>query len=335
MSVRRMRPSGWRPTARARWRSSGSASAPGRVAGHHYALVVIADLPSRAPAPPYEVRLDGELVWPLPGSTRPPSRIRTRAAGRGRCRSRSGPAGTPRRRRCCPTIGSTPTCWTATRGRSRRCRRTNGRTRWSCSAIRCTPTRRRRRPRSGSGSAGTSPQGREGAGRRLRGIHLAVLRVLDRSRGPLAAVHGADVDDLRRPRRPGRLEHLAVLAADMQAKSWWQERIVGALSSYWVYQHLGNLSPAELAENELYQTGPRTRRGRRAVAPRVRRGRRPRGGRGQGRALVVPPGFRAGPAAGHRFAVRPDPGPGPPEHAQRRRVRLDRASNSPATTSTC
>ncbi len=40
---------------------------------------------------------------------------------------------------------------------------------------------------------------------------------------------------------------------DMQAKSWWQERIVGALSSYWVYQHLGNLSPAELADNELYQ----------------------------------------------------------------------------------
>jgi hypothetical protein len=40
---------------------------------------------------------------------------------------------------------------------------------------------------------------------------------------------------------------------DMQAQSWWQERIVGALSSYWVYQHLGNLSPAELADNELYQ----------------------------------------------------------------------------------
>ena len=39
----------------------------------------------------------------------------------------------------------------------------------------------------------------------------------------------------------------------MQAKSWWQERIIGALSSYWVYQHLGNLSPAELADNELYQ----------------------------------------------------------------------------------
>ena len=41
--------------------------------------------------------------------------------------------------------------------------------------------------------------------------------------------------------------------ADMKAKSWWHERIVGALSSYWVYQHLGNLAPAELAADELYQ----------------------------------------------------------------------------------
>nr|WP_240188404.1 alkaline phosphatase D family protein [Nakamurella flavida] len=40
---------------------------------------------------------------------------------------------------------------------------------------------------------------------------------------------------------------------DMQGTSWWQERVIGALSSYWVYQHLGNLSPAELAADDLYQ----------------------------------------------------------------------------------
>lgn len=40
---------------------------------------------------------------------------------------------------------------------------------------------------------------------------------------------------------------------EMQATPWWQERIVGALVSYWIYQHLGNLSPAELAEDALYQ----------------------------------------------------------------------------------
>jgi hypothetical protein len=39
----------------------------------------------------------------------------------------------------------------------------------------------------------------------------------------------------------------------MRGKSWWQERIVGALQSYWVYQHLGNLSPAELDADPTYQ----------------------------------------------------------------------------------
>ena len=34
---------------------------------------------------------------------------------------------------------------------------------------------------------------------------------------------------------------------------WWHDRIRAGLASYWVYQHLGNLSPAELADNEDYQ----------------------------------------------------------------------------------
>lgn len=39
----------------------------------------------------------------------------------------------------------------------------------------------------------------------------------------------------------------------MQATSWWQGRIVAGLASYWVYQHLGNLSPEERARDELWQ----------------------------------------------------------------------------------
>ncbi|MGH2959974.1 MAG: alkaline phosphatase D family protein [Solirubrobacterales bacterium] len=39
---------------------------------------------------------------------------------------------------------------------------------------------------------------------------------------------------------------------EMRDDPWWQEHIVNALSSYWVYQHIGNLSPAELAEDELF-----------------------------------------------------------------------------------
>jgi hypothetical protein len=41
--------------------------------------------------------------------------------------------------------------------------------------------------------------------------------------------------------------------ADMQQVSWWDERITGALMSYWIYQHLGNLSPAGLRSNDIYQ----------------------------------------------------------------------------------
>jgi hypothetical protein len=41
---------------------------------------------------------------------------------------------------------------------------------------------------------------------------------------------------------------------DMEATSWWHERIVAAMASYWVYQHLGNLSVAERAEDEIWST---------------------------------------------------------------------------------
>jgi hypothetical protein len=40
---------------------------------------------------------------------------------------------------------------------------------------------------------------------------------------------------------------------DMEATSWWHERIVSGLASYWVYQHLGNLSPRARAEDEIWQ----------------------------------------------------------------------------------
>ncbi|MFF5293441.1 alkaline phosphatase D family protein [Paractinoplanes globisporus] len=40
---------------------------------------------------------------------------------------------------------------------------------------------------------------------------------------------------------------------DMAAQPWWIERIAGGLASYWVYQHLGNLSPDELETEPLYQ----------------------------------------------------------------------------------
>jgi hypothetical protein len=34
---------------------------------------------------------------------------------------------------------------------------------------------------------------------------------------------------------------------------WWNDQIIGGHASYWIYQHLGNLSPRELAENDLFK----------------------------------------------------------------------------------
>lgn len=34
-------------------------------------------------------------------------------------------------------------------------------------------------------------------------------------------------------------------------QDWWRDRVIGAYGSYWVYQHLGNLSPTELADEPV------------------------------------------------------------------------------------
>jgi hypothetical protein len=45
----------------------------------------------------------------------------------------------------------------------------------------------------------------------------------------------------------------AAWRATASQEPWWQGRITGGLVSYWVYQHLGNLSLQELAENKTWQ----------------------------------------------------------------------------------
>jgi len=41
--------------------------------------------------------------------------------------------------------------------------------------------------------------------------------------------------------------------ADMAATSWWTERIAGALASYWIYQHIGNLAPSALEQDPTWR----------------------------------------------------------------------------------
>ncbi len=40
---------------------------------------------------------------------------------------------------------------------------------------------------------------------------------------------------------------------EMRQTDWWDEHVIGALMSYWVYQHIGNLSPDNLREEPLLQ----------------------------------------------------------------------------------
>jgi len=39
---------------------------------------------------------------------------------------------------------------------------------------------------------------------------------------------------------------------EMERKSWWHRRAAAGIMTYWIYQHLGNLSPRELDANDLY-----------------------------------------------------------------------------------
>ncbi len=39
---------------------------------------------------------------------------------------------------------------------------------------------------------------------------------------------------------------------EMAGVPWWHDRIVGGLATYWIYQHLGNLSPQDRAKDEIW-----------------------------------------------------------------------------------
>lgn len=45
----------------------------------------------------------------------------------------------------------------------------------------------------------------------------------------------------------------AAWRAEFQSQPWWRERLTGAFGSYWLYQHLGNLSPDQLDADETCQ----------------------------------------------------------------------------------
>ena len=243
----------------------GHAARTFEVSGHHYALVVIGGL---RPGTEYEyqVALDGAVRWPEPDSEFPPSALRTVDPGRalrlayGSCRIAELPV--PRRR-----------------GSSRRARERaladeaeHGPDAMVAFALDLRKTPRERFPdlmlligdqvyADDPGPATrklieqrrdpSSPPGYEVA-------DFAEYCFLYREawsepsvRWLLSVVPTAMIFDDHDVHDDWNTS--AAWRRDYQAKPWWPGRIRAAYMSYWIYQHLGNLPPAELAANELWR----------------------------------------------------------------------------------
>ena len=233
----------------------GGSSATFTVEGHHYALIPVTDLAANRDTP-YEVRLDGEPVWPPPGSPFPPSTIRTAP------READG---------------------------SRAVRVTFGSCRWSSppsgedgplgpDALDALAARIAGDPRADRPDLllllgdqvyadETSPQTRRWIASRRDiteppGEQVAdfeeYTRLYDESwtdpevRWLLSTVPSLMIFDDHDVIDDWNTS--ASWLAEMRATPWWHQRIVSGLMSYWVYQHLGNLTPADLATDPLYNT---------------------------------------------------------------------------------
>jgi hypothetical protein len=221
------------------------------VAGHHYALVVVEGLqPGTDTA--YDVRLDGGLVWPEPGSDRPPSRIRTVAPAQelriafGSCRYASMDAVAPGKEYGADALAAYASALTARPEHE-----------WPHALVMLgdqvyadttsaqTKERIRRRRDIATGARDQVADFEEYSWLYSESWSDEDVRWLLSTIPTSMIFDDHDVRDDWNISRAWR--------ADMRELSWWQERIIGALSSYWVYQHLGNLSPGELAADELYQ----------------------------------------------------------------------------------
>jgi hypothetical protein len=226
------------------------------VEGHHYALVVVEDL-APGSVTPYEVRLDGERVWPL-DDERPPSAIHTRAHERqsrlvfGSCR-----VGAPQREPYTLPPGEDDegygidALWAFSR------RLQGGREPWpdcllllgdQVYADEVSPETlefiRSRRDVS-------QPPGEQIADfEEYTRLHRESWSDPD-IRWLLSTVPSTMVFDDHDVHDDWNIS--ASWVQEMREQPWWEERITGAFMAYWLYQHLGNLAPPELASERLFQ----------------------------------------------------------------------------------
>jgi len=227
------------------------------VAGHHYALVVCEGLEPGATVP-YAVHLDGEQVWPLPDDPYPAPTVRTRTGDGGEAfRLLFGSCRVTRPHEPPYTLarGDDAVGVDALHAYAKRML-TQDEPSWPDAILllgdqvyadEVSPetlayierTRGTDRP-PGEGVADFEEYTvlyREAWGDPLIRWVLSTL--------PSAMVFDDhDVHD--------DWNTSAAWRTQMQTEDWWPARIEGGLMSYWLYQHLGNLSPAALKQDEVW-----------------------------------------------------------------------------------
>jgi hypothetical protein len=228
-----------------------------RVDGHHYALLVLTGLePGRTY--PYEVRLDGERRWPAPGSEFPPSVIRTLTPGAGLDVAFGS---------CRVALPHEPP-YTLSPDEDERGRE------WD--ALYALALRMRGEPVARwpdrllmLGDQVYVDEGSPGVRDRIRatrdvsappGLGVRDFEeytwVYKESWGDpairwlLSTVPTAMVWDDHDMHDDWNIS--ARWVREMRREDWWDRRVEGGIMSYWLYQHLGNLTPAELRANELF-----------------------------------------------------------------------------------
>lgn len=228
---------------------SGGEARTFQVAGHHYALVPVTGL-TPGTTTPYEVQLDGTGVWPLPDSPFPPSVIRSPADGDpvrlafGSCRWAAPPADekdpvgpdaldTLAARMAADPDGERPDVLVLLGDQVYADETSKATRRWLAA----------RRDLS-------DPPGNEVADYEEY-TRLYYESWLDPEvRWLLSTVPSCMIFDDHDVIDDWNTS--AAWLADMRATPWWRERLLSGLMSYWVHQHLGNLSPAELAADPLF-----------------------------------------------------------------------------------
>jgi PhoD-like phosphatase len=225
-----------------------------RVAEHHYALVVVDGL-TPGTGYEYQVALDGVVRWPEEGSPFPPSVLRTRLPGQpqrllfGSCRVAELPV--PRGRRQRAEHGPDAMAALARELPRLPAERWPGALLLIGDQVYADATGPATRRFIGERRDPSVPPGYEVADfEEYCALYREAwsepsVRWLLSVVPTIMIFDDHDVHDDWNTSAAWRREY--------EAKPWWRSRITGAFMSYWLYQHLGNLSPAELGKDEVWR----------------------------------------------------------------------------------